>query len=421
MRFTSEQQSALLETIADRNRPGLLGTSMPQVMKKIRILFVIDQLCAPGGAERMLLKTIAGLPPSRFECHLATFKHDQAVELFANLPCPLHVFPLRRTYDLQAWKSGRQLRQFIRDTGIHIVHTFHETSDLWGGLIAKSAGCPVLVSSRRDMGFLRSLKHYVGYRVLSRCFDRVLSVSEQVREHCMRTDSLGANQVMTVYNGIDLAHVDRQEPDGLLRRSLGIPNSAPLVTAVGNIRRIKGIDVLLQAAQRVRQQMPDAVFLVVGKACDQAYFQELQETVKALGLHRHVKFAGAREDVIPILKASDVFCLPSWSEGFSNALLEAMACAVPCVATNVGGNKEAIQDGLHGYLIAPGQPGEMADRILHLLRHSAQARAIGRAGRRRVEEQFTFDIMIRRLVAVYDELLEGKSLGDAVSCQTGVL
>jgi glycosyltransferase involved in cell wall biosynthesis len=107
---------------------------------------------------------------------------------------------------------------------------------------------------------------------------------------------------------------------------------------------------------------------------------------------------------------SDVFCLPSRSEGFSNALLEAMACALPCVATRVGGNAEAIEDGVSGFLVAPQDPDLIADRLLRLLRQPEAGRHMGQAARQRVEEKFTVEAMMANLTAVYDGLLGSADL-----------
>lgn len=406
MRSAATEQPGLEPTEAPADyasKPGMARSSAAAKRGRINLLFVIDQLCGRGGAERMLLKMVEGLPKDRFQCQLLTFKHDP--EVFGQTPCPLHVFPLRRTYDLNALKAALRIRSLIREHRIDIVHTFHETSDLWGGLLAKASGCPVLVSSRRDMGFLRSTKHEIGYRILNPHFDKVLAVSEQVRQRCIEVDGLSPAKVVTIHNGIDLARVDEEQADRLCRSGLGISDDAPLITTVGNIRRVKGLEALIGAAERVCRQHPNAMFLVVGESPEKDYFEELRQLVEVRRLTCNVRFAGTREDVFAILKVSDIFCLPSRTEGFSNALIEAMACRLPCVVSNVGGNGEAIRDGENGYLTPPDNSGIMADRILQLLQFPSKARELGRMARRTVEEQFTFDAMIGKLITIYDELL----------------
>ena len=387
------------------------------------ILFLIDQLCETGGAERVLLNMIRLLPKDKFRCSLATFKLDSSVDLFRQIPCPVHVFPLRRTYGWSGLQAALKLRELIRSQHVKIVHTFFETSDIWGGLVAKLSGCPVLISSRRDMGILRSGKHRWAYRVMGPLFDRVLTVSDEVRGFCVRQDHLDPEKVITVYSGIELDKIRTSNGSETLRRDVGLaPSWVPLltkegsgevhthlVTAVGHIRKVKGFDIFIQAAAIVRREFPQAEFLILGDVHEPEHLHELQELTRSLDLTETVRFLGSSDDVFSVLKMSDVFCLPSRSEGFSNALLEAMACGLPCVATRVGGNAEAIEDSVSGFLVPPEDPGPMADRILQLLRQPEAARRLGEAGRKRVEEKFTAQAMIANLTAIYNGLLSGAS------------
>ena len=115
------------------------------------------------------------------------------------------------------------------------------------------------------------------------------------------------------------------------------------------------------------------------------------------------------ENVIPILKASQVFCLLSRSEGFSSALLEAMACSLPCVATAVGGNAEAVVEGKTGFVVAPEDHEAAADRVLQLLRDTQSRATMGDAGYRRVASEFTVHTMAANLVSFYEGLVRGRS------------
>jgi glycosyltransferase involved in cell wall biosynthesis len=119
---------------------------------------------------------------------------------------------------------------------------------------------------------------------------------------------------------------------------------------------------------------------------------------------------GALANPFPVLRASNVFCLPSRNEGFSNALIEAMGCGLPCVATRVGGNAEALEEGKSGYLVATEDADAMADRILRLLRDPVLARRMGEAARETVRARFSMDAMMNRLTGIYDELLAAKNV-----------
>jgi glycosyltransferase involved in cell wall biosynthesis len=367
---------------------------------------VIDQLCEAGGAERALLKTIQLLPKERFRCSLITFKIDETLDLFRELPCPHLVLPLGRTYDLNALQTARKIRKFIRDEEVRIVHTFHETSDLWGGLVSYMKGGPALVSSRRDLGILRLPKHNLAYRLMNSRFDLVLTVSEEVRRFCIRMDHVAENKVATLYNGIEMSRIPKVNGRGNLRNSLEIAPRAPVILTVGHIRRVKGIDVLVETAAKVLPEFPNAIFLVIGRNSDPAHFLQVEARIAQLGIRSSIRFLGESENILSFHTMGDVFFLPSRSEGFSNALIEAMACSLPCVATRVGGNAEAVEDGRNGFLIESEDAASAADRILRLLRDPAAAKEMGAAGRKIVEEKFSAEAMIGQLVQHYDRLLE---------------
>jgi len=127
--------------------------------------------------------------------------------------------------------------------------------------------------------------------------------------------------------------------------------------------------------------------------------------IRSLRLEKNVKLLGFVGDPLPLLKMSDAFCLLSRSEGFSNALLEAMACGVPSVVTRVGGNPEAIADGENGFLVPVGDDAAAAEKLLALLRDPEWAAELGENGRNSVQTRFSADVMIERLIGVYGDLL----------------
>jgi L-malate glycosyltransferase len=384
-----------------------LTYSPTRIGQRAHVLFIIDQLCETGGAERMLLNTIRLLPRDRFRCSLVTFKIDTSLVPFMALPCPHFVFPMRRTYDWNALKAARQIRSFIRRENVQIVHTFHETSDLWGGWITRMTNGPALISSRRDMGILRSAKHSLAYRMMNSQFDVVLTVSDELRQFCIQCDRIPPHKVITLYNGLEVTTLPANGNRNL-RQSIGIAPDAPVIITVGHIRRVKGLDVLVETAARVVREFPRALFLIVGRNSDPQYFQQVFARIDQLRLRDNIKFLGESERVFSLLNMGDVFFLPSRSEGFSNALIEAMACGLPCVATRVGGNAEAVEEGRSGYLVENEDADAAANRISTLLGNLALAKKMGAAGKKIVAARFTAKAMIEQLVAVYDALLAAR-------------
>ena len=380
-------------------------------MERIPILFLTDVLyTSRGGAEGVLRKMVTHLPAERFECSIATFATHAERVAASEYPCRVHLFPIRRTYDWNALRMGWRLAGLIRSQRIRILHTFFPASDLMGAAVGRLSRCPIVISSRRDMGFQRTALQRMIYRAAGGwLFDQVQAVAHGVRRHHIAEDRLAPEKVVTVYNGVDLDEVDAAANGrDLLPEEL---KNGPVIVCVANIRPVKAIDALVRTAAVVCREVPAARFLVIGAVQDDGYMRQVTELARARGISRKVFFAGSRGEVLPILKACAVFYMPSQSEGLSNAILEAMACGQPCVATDVGGNPELIQDGRNGYLVPVGDCDEAARRILELLHDSTAAQRMGRAGREIVEARFSVQAMIDNLTGLYEQLLDRQADG----------
>jgi TonB family protein len=350
----------------------------PPTGSPIHILYLIDVLWGLGGAEGVLLRIPKLLPKDRYRCTIGTFRLRSASPVFDQLPCPIREFPVNRVFGMGALRAALDLRRFIRSERVQIVHTFFESADLLGGLVAKLSGVPVVISSRRDMGILRSTRHHIAYRLMSPLFDQVHAVSGAVRQQTIRADRIDPDKVVTVPNGIEIEKLDAANSAGALHRSLRLEDASPLIVSVGHIRRVKGFDVLLRAAAEVCQVYPKATFLIVGSVQEPDCDRDLRDLVRQLDLERNVRFLSKMENesVWSLLKLCDVFCQPSRSEGMSNALLEAMGCGLPCVATAVGGTPEVLEDGRTGYVVPREDHHAAANRILALLGDPERARTI---------------------------------------------
>ncbi len=386
---------------------GLIQAHMPESWSDTHgrlghlphVLLVVDQFPkALGGGERIVLRLAALLPVYGYRVSILTFAiHPECTGLEA-APCPVYVLPLTRTYDLTAMRGALELGRFLRRQEVRIVQTFFESSDLWAGLVTKAFSRAKLVWSRRDMGILRSPKHATAYRLMSGAPDAVMAVSEQVRRHAIEVDRIGADRVHTVYNGVDVSDWDAN-------RAHTRDVDSVVVATVGNIRRVKGHDILLRAAAATRSRFPKVLFTIAGEVLEPEYFGELQELVRELDLSDHVRFVGGVKDLGHHLAGVDIFVLPSRSEGFSNAILEAMAASLPVIATDVGGNAEAVEDGVSG-LIVPAESAEaLAGAMTQMLEDPSRATAMGMAGRRLLVERFTVGAMMDRTTKIYGDLI----------------
>ena len=307
----------------------------------------------------------------------------------------MYLLPLTSAFGPGSLQGASALRRFLREQQVQVVQTFFESSDLWAGLVTRLFSPAKLIWSRRDMGILRQRKHSFAYRALRRLPHAVLAVSARVAEHVTTVDGVPSSRVRVVYNGLDLDASPTPAPSV----------NEPVVTTIGNIRRVKGHDVLLQAAPAILARFPRTIFTFAGEILEPAYFAELQRTVTELGLSDHVRFLGKVTDLRAHLSTASLFVLPSRSEGFSNALIEAMAAGVPVVATDVGGNAEAVENGVNGFVVAPDNATRLAEAMLKILEDGVLAQSFGLAARRSVQEKFTTKAMMRAVVGTYQELL----------------
>jgi glycosyltransferase involved in cell wall biosynthesis len=169
---------------------------------------------------------------------------------------------------------------------------------------------------------------------------------------------------------------------------------------------VKGFDLLIEAAHRLVASHPNAIFLVAGDEHEKGRRATLEAMIDSLNLKANVKLLGPRSDITDILAASDIFLLPSRSEGFSNALIEAMMAGLPCVATNVGGNAEAVVNGRTGYIVPAEAPVAMEDSLALLLSSRSRRERMGRAGRELALERFTHSTMVKTMVTLYRGVLQ---------------
>ena len=209
-------------------------------------------------------------------------------------------------------------------------------------------------------------------------------------------------KVRVVPNGVDLKRFAPRPPSSALRASLGVPPSAPVALSIGRHVPEKGYRHLVDAAALVERARPGVHWVLVG---DGELRSELEARARRLGLESRVHFTGWRDDVADVLALSDVFVLPSQSEGFGRVLVEAMAMGRAIVATAVGGVPDVVLAGRTGLLVQPADPVALADAVRALLDDPARAARLGAAGRARAESSFSLGAHVHAVERVYDEVL----------------
>jgi glycosyltransferase involved in cell wall biosynthesis len=298
----------------------------------------------------------------------------------------------------------RRLAQTIRSSGIRILHTYLVSANIFGTLAGKLAGVPLIVTTRRDMGFSRNWRlrwfeeSFVNPRVT-----KVVTPCEAVSEVTRRERGLGPDQVVTIPNGVDVDQRRFDEKRRLqTRQAWNLPQEIPSVGVIANFLPVKGHTDFLHAAARVVTAHPEAKFFLIGEGKGR---RELEGLARSLGIGERVVFTGARNDTDELMELLDVVVLSSHEEGMSNVLLEAMAMSRPIVATAVGGNKELIRNGETGLLVPPKDPAALAAAVNDLLENREKGADLGSQARKWVEVHLTVEIMVENYQNLYDELL----------------
>ena len=395
--------------------PALHGRADAHGADVVRVLQFLASF-AMGDTERQAFNLAQGLDRSRFEPHFACFRvMGEFLADIESTRSPLTKYEIKRLYGSRT--VGQQLRfaRDLRGRDVDVVHSYGFYANVFAIPAARLAGVHAIVASIRDTGDHLTPNQRRVQRLVCRLADAILVNAEAVKQRLVG-EGWDGDRITVISNGVTLSKFGPRNGNGRRRSELGFSPQAPLVAVFCRLNRLKGVEHFLEAAARVARRFPHARFAVVGEGrvvqdgviVEGPYKRELKAHAARLGLGDLVVFTGLRDDVPELLGEVTVSVLPSLSEGLSNAILESMAAGVPVVATAVGGNAEAVKDGVTGLLVPPGDSAALAGAICTLLDDEGLAHRFGRAGRERVEERFSEERMVRDTQQFYRSLLAKK-------------
>jgi len=369
--------------------------------RPIEAVFLMDDL--GGGTGNHLLSMLRHWDKEAWRAKIVSKKPakdrvlpDVPVELMS-APRHLNKYPFAQV------KAFAGLFAAFNGRPPDLVHSYFFWPILYGRLLKYFGKIRVLIENREDQGFSWGPHEYAWLRATRSAPDRVVCVSEAVREVVLRRERLDERRVVVIRNGVDPIE-GRIKDDASARRELGIPEDHLVVGMVANYNRpVKGVSYLLDAIPAIVSEVPSARFLFLGGGARER--PALREKARALGIERFVTFMGHRKDVDRYYEVMNMSVLTSLSEGLSITLLESMSHGLPVVATNVGGNPEVVVDGRTGYLVPPKNARSLADRIVHLLRDPGLRLRMGEEGRRRVEQDFQLRDVANRYLDLYRSML----------------
>lgn len=370
-----------------------------------KIAYLIDTIASDtAGTEKQLLETIRRLDRGRFNPLLVCLRESRWMRE-NRLPCPCYILGYEGFTKPSFPIVIRRLSRLIDDLEIDIVQTFFEDS-IFVGFLGKvfSKSSVRLLSSKRDMGLGKGNQPWyhslysVALPFVNRYLSGIVANSEEVKKYVAKREKVNPEKIKVIYNGISIPRRDEHKPS-----IFETEKNTTWITMVASLTPVKRHDLLLKAVAELikRNQSINVKILLLGDGPEKA---KLGAIARSLSIRKHVIFEGAVKDVPSYLYNSNIGVLCSDREGLSNAIMEYMACGLPVVATSVGGNLELIDEAI-GILVAPGDHMALANALEPLITRPELGKKMGEAGKRKIEENFSWEKTIDELQNYYISLL----------------
>ena len=368
-----------------------------------RLVLVIGQL-QQGGAEGQLVHLATGLIGTDWVPAVACMSEvaEPHATTLRGAGIPVAVFPRARHRD---WGRARALAAMLGRERADVVHSFLVGANAYAYAGSRLAGISCLVTSSRTSMPVRSALARTAHAWVFRRSSAVIANSEWVRSFTASYYGVPRDRIRVVRNGVDLAAFSAGGgPAARIRAEFGVPEGGLLIGTLGRLSREKNLELFVDVAAALSREFPLVSFAIIGEGPHRA---AVEAAVKAAAGPSRVHLAGAHSDVPAVLSALDIFLTTSDTEGLPNAVMEAMACALPVVATRVGGTHEIVEEGVTGRLVPPGRIVPILEAIRPLIADRSLRVRMGQAGRARIEASFSLEAMVSGTLAVYEEALAG--------------
>ncbi len=366
----------------------------------MRIVFLTDDL--GGGTGNHLLSMMKHWDKNRWRAEILS---RAPITSRVSPDVPVRYVPSGggiNVYPIAQIRSLARIRKEIAKRSPDILHAYFFWPILFGRLLKMNGVIKTLIENREDQGFAWGTHEYSWLRMTRKVPDRIICVSDAVKQVVIEREKLDEERVVVIRNGVESFAAPGKDP-AETRKELGLDENHLVVGMVANFNRsVKGVSLFLDAVPEIVRIVPNARFLLMGRGEEE---KELREKARSMGIDSYVVFAGFRQDIHRFYAIMDISALTSFSEGLSITLLESMECGIPVVATRVGGNPEVVVDGETGYLVPPGDVPAFAERTAKLLLDGKLRGKMGEEARRRVESHFRLRDVAARYVEIYEESL----------------
>lgn len=354
------------------------------------------QMIEGGGSERQMTELAKSLDRNRFTPHVACCISDaaKAAEL-RGLGIPVLEIPLRSFIKPGAVVCALQLRRYLCEQRIGIFHAFDMPMSWFGVAVAKFAGTKTVLASQRGHRLLYPKKYQRLMRFSDKIADGVVVNAESLRRHLIEDEHVPPQKIHLCHNGIDTARFRPLDRD--TRRPLTIGTVCVL-------RPEKGLPALLLAFAQMQQ--PGLRLLIAGSGSELA---GLQAQARSLGIDGQTEFRPATRNVPGMLAEIDIFVLPSLSEGFSNSLMEAMACRCAVVASAVGGNIELVTPNQTGLLFESGNVSELCAALSQLADDRVERERLATEASKYIHRRFSQEASAHTMGQIYETISASRS------------
>ena len=377
----------------------------PAPSRPVRLLLVVDSL-EVGGAERHVVDLASALHRKGYEVEVACSITDGLSRPLEEAGVPVRPLTRRLVKRRVSLAYARGIRKLLREGRFDLVHAHIYASAVAAAIATRGTGLPLVITEHTEASWQNRWARRCS-RWTYRRARRIIAVSTPIERRLIERDGVPPQLVTLIPNAVIPASGNPSDladtlPDGWSER--------PLVGVVARLQPEKGVATFLKAAAHVSKISPEVRFLVVG---DGPLREELLDLVGRVGLRERVRFLGYRADARALTGLLDVLVVPSLTEGSPLIVLEAMAARVPVVASAVGGIPDQVRHGEEGVLVPPDDPDALAGALGALLGDPDHAHRLGEAGRRRTENEFSHEALVRRIEAVYRAALGGENAQDA--------
>ena len=359
-----------------------------------------------GGSEQQAVQLVKLLKADgTYRVHVACLEKEGVLldEIESAGLTDLREFRLNSFYDVNMVRQLRLCSKFIKDNKIEIVQTHDFYTNVFGMAAAAMARVPVRIAAKRETGMRSATQRFIERRAFGLAHS-IVANAVKVKDYLVAS-GVSDEKISVIYNGIDMqklqvAGIDRAD----ILREFALPTdpATQFVTIVANLRSpVKNHRMFLRAAARVKSAVSDVGFIIAGEG---DLVEEIRTLAAELGLTEHTFFLGRCSKVAELLSISNICCLTSESEGFSNSILEYMAAGKPVVATAVGGAAEAVIENETGFLVASDDDKALANRLIELLNDRDRAERMGDKARQVALEKFSLEARKDNTLALYTDL-----------------